>query len=552
VKLLAKSLLAVGCDRHDALAILAFNSAEWFEAAMGGIMAGMTPAGIYNSNSSGACEYILNHCKARVVFVDCETHLQKIMHVKPKCAQLRLVVHWGRDCPSDVDSVISWKEFMALSAKTSDGALDERMRAMYPDSACYLSYTSGTTGPPKAVMFSHDNILWSFTHLYRKFSKAGGGLDMKEREISYLPLSHVAGSLQMFGQFCNPETSNSEVHFAFSDAMQGSLLDTLREVRPTCFSAVPRVWEKLLWSLQQQLQLVEPSMRNDPNTAKSLLGLENVKAAITGGAPTAHDILRHFDSIDLPIYEMYGMTENTGYSHLNYPGMRKIGSAGAALRDDGAQVCIDEGTSEVRTWSRGVMMGYLYMPEQSAAAFDRAGFLRTGDTGTMKNGFAYITGRIKELLITSGGENVSPSIIEGELKKQMPALSNVLVVGDRQKYLIALMTLKLVPGDTGGFSSRLDPVAALVDPACHTFDDVLRSSRWERYISVGVDAANANAISRAQHIRKFHLLRGDFSQFGPNPELTPLGKVMRAAAQKKYASEVEATYGKDFTSFPDV
>lgn len=549
VKMVAKALMASGCAQHQAINILGFNSPEWYEAAMGGVMAGLTPAGIYITNGPDACAYILNHSKASVIFVDSNPQLEKLKIVRERCANLKTVVHWGADYQPNLDWVISWKDFMAMSDKITDADLEKRMSAIYPDSACYLSYTSGTTGTPKAVMYSHDNIIWGFKYLAACHERSAGGFGMDEREVSYMPLSHIAGNEQLLGRLVMSEKANSEIFFAFPDAMQGSLPVTLREVRPTQLLCVPRVWEKFYVALSPMLA-AKPEMKRDPTAVKAALGLDCVRVAISGAAPISSEVLEFFDSIELPIYEIYGMTENVAYSHYNYKGMRKIGSVGPALTDEGAGVKISKTSGELCTWSRAVMMGYMYMPEKTADTFDDEGFLRTGDIGVVKDGFTFITGRIKEMIITAGGENMAPVLLENEIKSRLPALSNVVMIGDRQKYLIALMTIKLMPDGKGGFLDTLDPAAAAVDPACKTFADTQKSKIWSEYLAKGVEAANGVAISRAQHTRKYCVLPGDFSPVGEMPELTATMKLRREVVQKKYMGSIQSTYGEDFMPLP--
>merc|ERR1711957_36897 len=226
--------------------------------------------------------------------------------------------------------------------------------------------------------------------------------------------------------------------------------------------------------------------------------------------------------------------------------MRRIGSVGPALCDEGAGSKIAKGSGEICCWSRGVMMGYMYTPEKTAETFDDEGFLRTGDIGEEREGFTFITGRIKEMIITGGGENMAPVLLENVLKEYMPALSNVMMVGDRQKYLIALMTLKLMPDGMGGFTDELDPAAKAVDPTCSTLADTQKSKVWAEYLAKGVEAANGKAISRAQTTRKFCILPGDFSPVGDNPVLTPTMKLKRDICQKKYIDNIKQTYGDDF------
>jgi long-chain-fatty-acid--CoA ligase ACSBG len=344
-----------------------------------------------------------------------------------------------------------------------------------------------------------------------------------------------------------PDNANSEVYFAFPDAMQGSLPDTIREVRPTHLLGVPRVWEKFYLGLGQLLQ-AKPELKSNPTAVKAFLGLEQVRLAVTGAAPIADEVVQFFDNIELPLYEVYGMTENTAYSHFNQKGRRQIGSVGPQLADEGAGSKIDAISCEICTWSRAVMMGYMYMPEKTADTFDDEGFLRTGDVGVEKDGFTFITGRIKEMIITAGGENMAPVLLESALKERMPALSNVMMIGDRQKYLIALMTLKLEPDGKGGFTNKLDAAAKAVDPDCKTFEDVQKSKIWATYLAQGVEDANKVAISRAQLTRKYTLLPGDFSPVGENCELTPTMKLKRDVAAKKYLGAIKACYGDDYVA----
>jgi len=547
----AKALIALGCTQHGAVNVLAWNSPEWYFAAVGAIFSGMTPAGIYTTNSPEAVEYILNHSKSQVIFVDSDPQLQKVLAVRGACPHLKAIVHWGPDCPAagTVPGVMSWQSFLKMGDATPEDAVEARIRSQHPDNAFYLSYTSGTTGNPKAVMYSHDNILWGFKYLVGIMLKQqGGDAGLEEREVSYMPLSHIAGNLQLLGALTRPLTTNTCVYFALPDAMQGTLPLTLKDVRPTFFFAVPRVWEKFGVALQPALK-AQPALRSNLAALKGLIGLDQVKSAVTGAAPIATSLMEFFDSIGLPIYEVYGMTENSAYSHFSYPGRRCIGSVGPALMDEGADVKLAPGTGEICTWSRAVMMGYMYDHEKSSATFDDEGYLKTGDIGKVdSDGLTYITGRIKEILITAGGENCAPVLLEEAIKLRLNAVSNVVMIGDRQKYLVALVTLKLEPDGLGGFTDKLAPEALAVDPGCTTVQQAMNSQKWRDYVQAGVDAANDVAISRAQQTRKWALLPGDFMAVGAGAELTPTMKLKRDVVAKKYSEVIQGIYGGDFTS----
>jgi len=425
------------------------------------------------------------------------------------------------------------------------GELEARIASLRPDHACYLSYTSGTTGNPKAVMCSHDNIVWGFTYLLSYVYKSGT-FGMEEREISYMPLSHIAGNVQLLGHITHPMTVNTVVHFAFPDAMQGSLPQTMLDVKPTVFLGVPRVWEKFGMAWKEALA-AKPELEKNKTALRGLLGLDHAKFCSTGAAPIARTLMEFFDTIELPIYEIYGMTENMAYSHYNHRGRKRIGSVGPMLDDQGASSKLAPGTNEICTRSRALMMGYMYMPEKTADTFDDEGFLRTGDVGRVDaDGFWFITGRIKEMIITAGGENCAPVLLEDVIKQRLPALSNAVMIGDRQKYLVALLTLKYEPDGKGGFLNTLAPEAKAVDPLCNTYEDVQRSETFKKYIEDGIQAANEVAISRAQQTRKWILLPGDFSPFGDLPELTATMKLRREVVAKKYDQPIKKLYGDDF------
>jgi len=589
----AKALIGLGLQAHDATNILAANCPEWFFAAQGSILMGGMAAGIYITNSPPAVEYIVDHSKAKVLFVDNQDQLEKALAIRTNCHSLEKVVilPFGdahpppadcplegeglrvvpgerppADCPLEGEGsrvtagdrttalsfVLSWADFLEAGSAVSDATLDGRIAAQQPGDACYLSYTSGTTGQPKAVMYSHDNVLWSFHQLFAGINQeqaAGQKLGLSERTISYLPLSHIAGNIDLLGPIARGDDTNAEIYFAFPDALQGSIVQTLQEVRPTMMVAVPRVWEKFEAATRgMDGQVPKPQMLE-------LLGLDQVKLAIVGAAPIAATTLHWFEELGLAINEIYGMTENTAFATMSYPTRRKVGAVGIptlAPDTQDHQLCLYPGTNEICTRSRATMMGYMHNPEKTVDAIDAEGWLHTGDIGAIDDsGFISIVGRIKEMIISAGGENMAPVLIEEILKKELPALSNVMVVGDRQKYVIALMTLKLEPDPANprGFGDKLAAEAAAVDPSATTVAEALSSKVWQAYLSEGVERANTQIISRAQNVRKFAVLSTDFS---PSPalaeraELTPTLKLKRDVAHKNFAKDIKETYGADY------
>jgi len=262
--------------------------------------------------------------------------------------------------------------------------------------------------------------------------------------------------------------------------------------------------------------------------------------------------MQWFEDLGLAVNEIYGMTENVAFATMSYPGRRKAGSVGVptlcpATGDH--ELMLATGTNEICTRSRATMMGYMHNAEKTGEAIDREGWLHTGDIGAIdKEGFVSIVGRIKEMIITAGGENVAPVLVEEIVKKELPAVSNVMLVGDQQKYLIALVTLKLEvdPSSATGFSNALSAEAACVDSSAATVEEALVSPAWAKYLAEGMERANDRIISRAQNIRRFVVLNSDFSPLGEDAELTSTLKLKRAVVHHKNADLIKTSYGADY------
>ncbi|KUF88318.1 hypothetical protein AM588_10002283 [Phytophthora nicotianae] len=274
------------------------------------------------------------------------------------------------------------------------------------------------------------------------------------------------------------------------------------------------------------------------------LGLDECTTFLTGAAPTSLEVMRFFASLNMPLYELYGQTESTGPLTFSMPNKWKLGTVGPPL--EGTQARIDPDTGEIQYTGRHVFMGYLHDEEATKKTVDENGWLYSGDIGEIdEDGFLSITGRLKELIITSGGENIPPVLIENEIKAELPALSNVMVIGEKRNYLTFLCSLRVEPDPaTGAPTDKLDKVALAVakeigsDAA--TVSDAQSCEKFREYISEGMKRANTKAASRAQHVQKFFIIPRDFS-IGGN-ELTPTMKVKRSVVEKVYMKEIEKMY----------
>ncbi|OQR90235.1 long-chain-fatty-acid-CoA ligase [Achlya hypogyna] len=570
-----KSLVALGMEPFDAVSIIGFNAPEWLIANVGCILAGGIAAGIYTTNNPPACQYIAAHARAVVVVCDGVAQLEKLASIADQLPALKALVVYNAAVPAGFQCRVpchSFADFLALGA--SAGSLEARMQAQTPNQCCTLIYTSGTTGNPKAVMLSHDNITWTIAAMLQAQSVAGVGLDHTARLVSYLPLSHVAA--QMIDVHL-PIAIGAKVYFAQPDALKGSLGQTLKEVRPTFFLGVPRVWEKIaekMWDIGKQTKGVKKTLaawakgkgarKNQLaqfgasggapcgfgvanavvlSKVRAALGLDACRFCAVGAAPMSVEILTYFSSLDIPIYDIFGQSECSGPQSVCLPGAWKIGSVGRPL--PGTEWRVEPETRELVFRGRHTMMGYLAMEAETAAAVDTDGWLHSGDCATIDaDGFGAITGRIKELIITAGGENIPPVLLEDAIKEELPILSNVMVVGDKRKFLAALLTLRVVMDGDGAPTTQLDAkalevLAGLQSPAT-TPAEAISCAKLQAYLDAGMKRANARATSRAQSIAKFHVLPHDFSM--PGGELTPTLKLKRKVVVDKYAEVIEALY----------
>ena len=550
----AKSFLKLGLEPHHGVGIIGFNSTEWFVSSLGCIFAGGLSCGIYPTNSADLCQYIANNCKANVVVVEDNGQLQKFLQVRQNLPNLKAIVQCKGSLQEKHKDVYEWDEFLKLGDNTDSKVVEDIISSQQPRDCASLIYTSGTTGRPKGVMITHDNITWSckcFADTYGCFVPG------TEKIVSYLPLSHIAG--QMLDTFLQIHLGGA-TYFAQPDAFKGSLAVTLKEVNPTTFFGVPRVWEKFYDKLNQMIPA--GSMQTLPEEAKkaitqkvrAALGFSNVKLAVCGAAPVEPQILTFFASLGLKIQECWGMSEGCGpgtTSTTYKENCWKIGTVGKPF--DGVEVKLanpdpKSGEGEVCFKGRNVMMGYLNQAEKTEEAIDEDGWLHSGDLGVIDNeGFLKVTGRMKELIITSGGKNIAPIPIEERIKKYTPFLSNVICIGDKRKYLTCLVTLKCtVDPSTGMPTDNLDPsaiqiISSLGSSSTKVSEIIICQDRAVfAAIQQGIDKANEEAGSHPQKVQKFTILKTDFSLAGG--ELGPTLKLRRFFVLKKYSLVIDKLY----------
>ncbi|MDB4907693.1 MAG: dependent ligase [Gemmatimonadetes bacterium] len=546
VRRAARALIALGVDAGAGVTIIGFNRPEWFVANMAAICVGALPAGIYTTSSPEQCQYITAHCDAAVAFVENAEQLRKYLAIQGELPALKAIVVMEEG--DATGGALTWSQFLAKGDAVPQAAVDARMATQQPDDVCALIYTSGTTGVPKAVMLSHDNIIWT-TEVATRMAGFAAGDDV----ISYLPLSHIAeAGVSMYG----PIHHGRCVWFAQS---QETLKADLLDAQPHGFLGVPRVWEKIqegiaaegaknpplkkkisAWARKIGLAggYAEQEKRAKPllwplanalvfRKVRGALGLTRARILATSAAPISKDTLEFFLSLGLPICEIYGMSECTGPATMSQPHKYHTGKAGFCL--EGAELKIAE-DGEICMRGRHVFKGYFKDAENTALTLDSEGWLHSGDIGTIDaGGFLQVTDRKKELIITAGGENVAPQLVEGALKG-IPVVSQAMVIGDRRRYISALVTLD---------PARVPIDAATAGSPARTPEEAAACPKFNAWLFTQVEQVNAK-LARVQSVRKVKILPHELTI--ESGELTPTMKLKRRVILERYAGEVEELY----------
>lgn len=548
VRTAARAFMALGLAPGKAVSILGNNCPQWFISNLGAIFAGGVPGGIYITSSPEQCQYVAHHSEANIAVVENADQLAKFKKIRDQLPDLKAIVLMNGEDPDE--TIYSWSDLQKLAQSVPESELEKRMEAQQPDDCCTLIYTSGTTGNPKGVMISHDNILWVAGQLIKTIS-AGP----EDQIISYLPLSHVAE--QVVSMHC-PFTMGATVWFAESLDKLG---ENLAEIRPTFFVGVPRVWEKIqakmmaagaansavkkkiaAWARKQGLAGGYAHQQGKPlpffydlahklvfSKVREKLGFDRCRLFVSTAAPISMDTLEFFLSLGIPITEVYGMSECTGPATVSLPEpfQYETGWAGPALL--GAELSIAE-DGEVLMRGRHIFKGYFKNEAATKDAIDPDGWLHSGDVGKIDHrGFLKITDRKKELIITAGGENIPPQVIEGKLKS-IAVVSQAVVIGDRRPYLTALFTLD---------PEKVEAEAALAGSPAKTAAEAARCEIFKAHLQSKVDAVNTT-LARVQTIKKFVVLPKELSVEGE--ELTPTMKLKRRVVYEKYAGEIESMY----------
>jgi long-chain acyl-CoA synthetase len=551
-------LVALGLRPRDVVSIVADNCPEWLYTDLGTMSVGGIPNGIYTTDSPRQIEYIVNDSGTRFFFAENEEQLDKILEVRARCPGLVKIVVFDMEGLHGFadDQVMPFEALLELGARYDrehPGAFDSLVDRARPDDLAILVYTSGTTGPPKGAMLSHRNIMFQLG--YSDFIVQLGPGD---QQLSFLPLCHIAE--RTFTVF-NPLRTGATVNFAESF---DTVPDNIREVAPALFFAVPRIWEKFYsavalrmrdatwlgqlaygWAIGVGMRLAEARIAGRRpslglrlayrladfvalDNIKRSLGLHRARGAATGAAPIAPDLIRWYMALGIDMREVYGQTENTGLATAMPPDRIKLGTVGAARPDTEVRISPD---GEILLKGPHVFMGYFGKPEKTAETIVD-GWLHTGDVGTLDaDGFLTITDRMKDIIITAGGKNITPSEIENQLKFS-PYISDAVVIGDQRKFLSCLVMID---------HETVAQFAQERNVPFTNFASLCRAKDVQDLIWSEIERVNKQ-LARVETIKKFRLIEQILTP--EDDELTPTMKLKRTLVNVKYKDVIEAMYAE--------
>ena len=555
-KLTGLALHSLGLEKGNVVSIASEGMPEWLYTDMGTIGAGGISSGIYTTDSAEQVKYLVNDSSTKFYFAENEEQLDKILEVRSECPSLKQIIVFDMEGLNEFhdDQVISYEEFLKIGEKANQEKPDlweSLINNVNSSDIAILVYTSGTTGPSKGAMINHENILYSINTGYDIFETME-----HEEQLSFLPLCHI---LERSVSVMIPLKTGAVVNFAESI---DTVPENIREVSPTVFIAVPRIWEKFYSSITILMKdatfIGKYSYQFSINVGsrykeyfidgkvpplslkilywlcnqlvlkniKKLLGLNNCRYGLSGAAPISPELINWYLSLGVDMREGWGMTETSGVGTAFYSREIKLGHVGRAVNDSEIRIAED---GEILFKGPGVFCGYLNKPEQTKETLID-GWLHTGDVGEMDNyGNVKITDRKKDIIITAGGKNISPSEIENELKFS-PFVSDAVVIGDKRKFLSCLIMID---------EENVMKHAQDNDIPFSNFESLCKSKDIVELIDNEVSSVNKK-FANVEQIKKFSLI--DTQLTAEDDELTPTMKLKRKFINDKYSSVIDQMY----------
>ena len=557
-QLVGLGLKALGLNRGDVCSIASEINKEWMFADLGAICVGGICNGVYPTDAPNQVEYLITDSGTRYYFAEDEEQLDKVLEVRDRIPTLQKVIIFDMKGLRhlDDDLCMSYEELLELGKLYRDdhpNVWEAEIQEAKPNDLMVLTYTSGTTGPPKGAMISQQNMLFMLNSVQQTL-----GVEPEDKQLGFLPLAHVAG--RMFYTF-----------MVIGSASQVNIVENLetivsdqQEVAPTVHFAVPRVWEKQYsmvaiqhkestkfgqWAYQFALDLGKRRavhLKNNKNAPFGLrlvaavfdflvlknirmtLGIDKCRWITTGAAPIAPELIEWYWSLGVPMFEVYGQTECSGLATCNLPEAHRIGSVGKAA--EGVEVALSS-DNEILIRSPGVILGYWNKPEKSAETIQQ-GWLYTGDVGRIdEDGYVYVVDRMKDIIITAGGKNITPSEIENQLKFS-PYITDAVVIGDRKPFLTCLIMID--QENVTHYAQEHNVPFTNYTSLCHTPE--VRS-----LIHDEVEQVNT-MFAQVETIKKFDLI--DQLLDPEDEELTPTQKLKRKVVTEKYSSLINQMYAR--------
>ena len=546
---IAKSMISYGIKENDKVSILSYNRKEWYGSYVAAQYINAVPVGIYHTSSSNEIEWVVSNSNSKIIFVGHNPNdndekdkmpINKVNSIIDSLPKVELFVIMNNVEMPDHPKAVSWDSFIENGLNVKSADIKKGLESINDDDTSSLIYTSGTTGNPKGVELTHKNWRFELDGCLSVMS-----FDQGERYVSWLPLAHVFGQLV-------------DIHFWIRKALHMHLVDSplniidyAKEIKPHFFISVPRIYEKVYSNFKSAIDsnkilkfgLQVPGLSSIfKNKLKQAAGFSEVRFAISGAAPINKNILKFFQKINIPLFEGYGMTENTAGASLNYYGNNKIGSVGKALPNTEIKIAND---GEILLKGDHVMKGY-YNNSKATNETLIDNWLYTGDVGFLDtDGYLFITGRKKEIYVSSAGKNIAPLIIE-ETMKSIPFISQCFLIGDNRKYCSALFTLDIgailrdeIKIEVSKIPKDPTQQVKLLSENGYSIEDFSNDQKIISKLQIEVDKLNSN-FSNPEQLKKFSLLNRDFSiDYG---ELTPTMKIRRKQIYENWSDVIESMY----------
>lgn len=558
VREIAGGLMALGFQPRDTASILSNTLVEWVLADVAVLSCAGVANGIYPTDAAAQVHYLCEDSGTSILFVEDDEQLDKALEVRGQLPLLRKIVVFDMKGLRGLDDpmVIGLDELRRQGREylaAHPGELEARVQAVQPEDLAILVYTSGTTGKPKGAMHSHAGLVYTVRGYNTLISRSDA-----DECMCFLPLCHIAE--RMGGEYFSLYTG-ARLNFVENPE---TVPENVREIAPTVFTAVPRVWEKFYsgvmiglkeasrlqqaayaWAIGVGTRIADRVLAGQPvggalklqyfaanalvlANVRKMMGIARARFLVTGAAPISPELVRWYLALGVPMLEVWGMTETCGAA-TGVPASRILpGSIGPAAAYN--QVRVDPQTGEIQVKGPNVFMGYLNQPEKTAETFTDDGWLRTGDVGSVdQDGFLRITDRMKDIIITAGGKNVTPSEFENELKFS-PYITDAVVIGDRRPYLTAIVMID---------QENVEKYAQDSDVPFSNYASLTRTPQVQALIQAEIDRVNRK-FARVEQVKKFFLL--DTQLTAEDEELTPTMKLKRKLVQQKYAPQIEAMY----------